>query len=173
LGLFNAEAIKLGKSYDAGGEIARGGELNLTLFEQLNQLAFYSATSAKSLGREDMEGDFFPLIHQANLSPADTLNTLVEHFAFQISAVIRSYSQSPAPLVLITGGGAYNTYFVERLDHWLHSSWVKYEASPELIEFKEALIFAFLGLLKLLGKPNCLASVTGASRDNSGGVIYG
>ena len=170
--VLNAEANKLGKSYDAGGEIARGGELNLTLFEQLNQLAFYSATSAKSLGREDMEGDFLPLIQRANLSPVDVLNTLVEHFAFQISTVITAYSQATKPLVLITGGGAYNTYFVERLDHWLHSSWVKYEASPELIEFKEALIFAFLGLLKLLGKPNCLASVTGASRDNSGGVIY-
>jgi anhydro-N-acetylmuramic acid kinase len=171
--LLNAEANKLGKAYDNGGEIARGGKFNSSLFEQLNRLAFYSATSAKSLGREDMERDFLPLIQRANLSPADALSTLVEHFAFQISAAIRSYSHSPAPLVLITGGGAYNTYFVERLDHWLSSSWEKYEATTELIEFKEALIFAFLGVLKLRGEPNCLSSVTGASRDNCGGAIYG
>jgi anhydro-N-acetylmuramic acid kinase len=170
--LLNAEANKLGKAYDAGGEIARGGKFNSSLFEQLNGLAFYSSTSAKSLGREDMERDFLPLIQRANLSPADILNTLVEHFAFQISAVITAYSQATKPLVLITGGGAYNTYFVERLDHWLSSSWVKYEATTELIEFKEALIFAFLGVLKLRGEANCLSSVTGASRDNSGGAIY-
>lgn len=171
--LLNAEAQKLGKPYDAGGAIARTGEINLTLFEQLNALPFYSSLSAKSLGREDMEQDFIPLIEQSKLSPPDVLSTLVEHFAFQIASIIKRYAKVPKPLVLITGGGAYNTYFIERLDHYLDQNWAQFEASSELIEFKEALIFAFLGVLRLRGENNCLASVTGASRDNCGGTIYG
>lgn len=171
--LLNGEANKLGKPYDAEGKIARSGEVNLTLFEKLNQLQFYTQFSAKSLGREDMERDFIPLIRESGLNPADVLSTLVEHFAFQIASVIKTYSQKSKPLVLITGGGAYNTYFIERLDHYLDKNWEQYQASPELIEFKEALIFAFLGVLRLRGENNCLASVTGASRDNCGGVIYG
>ncbi len=171
--LLNKEANKLGKAFDDRGTIASSGEISLTLLEQLNQLPFYSSNSAKSLGREDIELDFIPLIEKSNLSPADTLRTLVEHFAIQIAAVINPHAQVPKPLVLITGGGAYNSFFIERLDHYLHHNWEQYEASRELIEFKEAVIFAFLGVLRLRGEDNCLASVTGASRDNCGGTLYG
>ncbi len=171
--LLNAEANKLGKPYDSGGEIARSGEVNLTLFEALNQVPFYSKNSAKSLGREDMEQDFIPLIKKSGLSPTDTLSTLVEHFAFQIATVIKTFSEKEAPSVLITGGGAYNTYFIERLDHYLKNNWKQVAVNAELIEFKEALIFAFLGVLRLRGENNCLSSVTGASKDNCGGTLYG
>ncbi len=171
--LLNAEAEKLGKPFDEGGEIARSGEVNLTLFETLNVLPFYSKKTAKSLGREDMELDFFPLIKKSGLNPPDTLCTLVEHFAFQIGSVIKSFSQKETPSILITGGGAYNSYFINRLDHYLAKNWVQVEADSQLIEFKEALIFAFLGVLKLRGENNCLASVTGATRDNCGGTVYG
>ncbi len=171
--LLNVEAAKLGKPFDEGGEIARSGEVNLTLFEALNQVSFYSKNEAKSLGREDMERDFFPLIKKSGLSPSDTLSTLVEHFAFQIGSVINSFSKKKTPSVLITGGGAYNSYFIERLDHYLKKNWIQVEADSELIEFKEALIFAFLGVLRLRGENNCLASVTGAFRDNCGGTIHG
>lgn len=171
--LLNSESQKLGNPFDEGGEIARSGEVNLTLFEALNQLPFYSKKTAKSLGREDMERDFFPLIKNSGLSPSDVLSTLVEHFAFQIGAVIKSFSQKETPSVLITGGGAYNTYFIERLDHYLKKNWIQVETDSQLIEFKEALIFAFLGVLKLRGENNCLASVTGAARDNCGGTSYG
>lgn len=171
--LLNAEAQKLGKAYDKGGEIARSGEVNLTLFEALNRHPFYSKNAAKSLGREDMDRDFSPLIANSGLSPADTLSTLVEHFAYQIASVIHSFSQKEIPSVLLTGGGAYHAYFIERLDHYLKHNWQQIEADSELIEFKEALIFAFLGVLRLRGENNCLASVTGASHDNCGGTIYG
>lgn len=171
--LLNAEAQKLGKPFDESGEIARTGEVNLTLFEALNRIPFYSKKSAKSLGREDMERDFIPLIENSGLSPADALSTLVEHFAFQISSVIKSFSQSETPSILLTGGGAYHLYFVERLDHYLKHKWIQVDADSELIEFKEALIFAFLGVLKLRNENNCLASVTGACRDNCGGTVYG
>lgn len=171
--LLNAEASKLGKPYDNAGEIARSGTVNLTLLDALNSLTFYTKQTVKSLGREDMERDFLPLLQQSQLSPADVLCTLVEHYALQISKVIQSFSQKDSPKVLITGGGAYNHYFIERLDHYLEKEWVQIPASKALIEFKEALIFAFLGVLRLRNETNCLASVTGATRDNCGGTIYG
>jgi anhydro-N-acetylmuramic acid kinase len=119
-----------------------------------------------------MEQDFEPLIKNSGLAPKDLLATLIEHYALQISQVIRDYSQVENPQVLITGGGAYNSYFIQRLDAHLEGQWNHFQASSELIEFKEALIFGFLGLLRLLGEENCLSSVTGARRNSSGGVIY-
>lgn len=171
--LLNFEAQKLGKPFDQGGQLARGAEVNLTLFEALNQIPYYSKNASKSLGREDLERDFMPLIAKSGLSPADVLSTLVEHFAFQIGTVIQTFSKKQNPSILITGGGAYNTYFIERLDHYLKKNWIQADVDSKLIEFKEALIFAFLGVLRLRGEPNCLASVTGASRDNCGGTLYG
>lgn len=171
--LLNAEATKLGKPFDDGGEIARSGTVNLMLLEALNSLPFYTKQTVKSLGREDMERDFIPLLQQSKLSPADALCTLVEHYGLQISMVIQSFSPIDCPKVLITGGGAYNRYFIERLDHYLAQGWFQVPGGTELIEFKEALIFAFLGVLRLRNETNCLASVTGATRDNCGGTIYG
>lgn len=171
--LLNAQANKLGLAYDDAGGVARSGSLHPPLLEALSRLPFYLNKSAKSLGREEMESDFIPLISHLDLNAADSLRTLVEHFAKETAQVIQSFSETPNPVILITGGGAYNTFFIERLDYCLEKKWTKYEASSELIEFKEAVIFAFLGLLKLRGENNCLASVTGASRDSCGGSVYG
>jgi anhydro-N-acetylmuramic acid kinase len=171
--LLNAEAKKLGKSYDENGSWAREGKAHLFLFSQLNSLPFYENQTAKSLGREDMERDFIPLLENCRLSSKDKLSTLVDHFAFQIASTIQTFQSNTKPSVLLTGGGAYNQYFIERLDYFLHQKWEKFEANKELIEFKEALIFAFLGALRLRGEVNSLASVTGASRDSCGGTIYG
>lgn len=171
--LLNLEAKKLGKPYDEGGNWAREGEIHLPLFEILNALPFYAKQSAKSLGREEMENDFIPLLENSGISPKDKLRTLVEHFAFQIAQVIRTHTSKEKPTVLITGGGAYNYFFIERLDHFLGHRWVQFDAGRDLIEFKEALIFAFLGVLRLREEVNCLASVTGAEKDCSGGTIYG
>jgi anhydro-N-acetylmuramic acid kinase len=171
--LLNREALKLGKPFDQDGAWAREGTLDLTLLHQLNALPFYQLQAAKSLGRELLEETFIPLIDQPGLPPKDVLRTLVEHFAYQIATVIQKHKSKPSPSVLLTGGGAYNRFFVECLDQQLQGQWQQIAASQELIEFKEALIFAFLGVLKLREEPNALASVTGASRDSCGGICYG
>jgi anhydro-N-acetylmuramic acid kinase len=171
--LLNREALKLGKPFDQDGAWAREGTLDLTLLHQLNALPFYQLQAAKSLGRELLEETFIPLIDQPGLPPKDVLRTLVEHFAYQIATVIQKHKSTPRPSVLLTGGGAYNRFFVECLDQQLQGQWQQIAANSELIEFKEALIFAFLGVLKLREEPNALASVTGASRDSCGGVCYG
>jgi anhydro-N-acetylmuramic acid kinase len=171
--LLNREAVKLGSTYDQDGDWARTGNLNQSLLAQLNALPFYAVSGAKSLGRESIDQVFIPLLDQSELSPKDCLRTLVEHFAIQIAALIQTHASKATPSVLLTGGGAYNRFFVERLDHHLSQQWIQVEASKELIEFKEALIFAFLGVLKLRGEANALASVTGATRDSSGGMVFG
>lgn len=171
--LLNFQAQKLGAEYDEDGAWAKEGMLNEKLFDTLNSLPYYSKSDAKSLGREDLENDFIPLIKSSGLSEKEILRTLVEHYAFQIAKVIKQYQGNVQPSVLITGGGAYNSFFIDRLSEQLDHKWIHSIASQELIEFKEALIFGFLGVLRLRNENNCLASVTGASIDSSGGVIYG
>lgn len=171
--LMNAQANVLGAEYDHDGSWANEGILNEKLFNALNSLSYYSKSSSKSLGREDLEDDFTPLLISSGLSEKDILRTLSEHFAFQIAEVIQQYQSTTSPSVLITGGGAYNSFFIKCLDKQLNSKWNLIEATSELIEFKEALVFGFLGVLRLRNENNCLASVTGARKDSSGGVIFG
>src|SRR5690606_38501049 len=143
------------------------------LFLALNALTYYSKSEAKSLGREDLENDFMPLIASSGLSEKDILRTLIEHLSFQVAKVIKQYQVVELPSVLVTGGGAYNSFFKERLSSQLNNKWIPTAATNELIEFKEALIFGFLGVLRLRNENNCLASVTGASSDSIGGLIFG
>jgi len=171
--MLNAQANILGAEYDKDGTWAKEGVLNEKLFNALNTLPYYSKSSSKSLGREDLEDDFMPLVISSGLSEKDILRTLVEHYAFQIAKVIKQYQSTDQPSVLITGGGAYNLFFIEQLSSKLDHKWNHTVATSELIEFKEALIFGFLGVLRLRNENNCLASVTGASNDSSGGVIFG
>lgn len=170
--LLNPIAQTLGAEFDHSGKWASEGNVQPELLEQLNQLDFYQQSGAKSLGREDLEQDFLPLIDRSSASSKDKLATLTEHYAAQMSRVIREFATRERPKVLITGGGAYHDHFIDRLDAHLEGRWDYSQADTNLIEFKEALIFAFLGHLRLLGIDNCLASVTGASHNSCGGTIY-
>ncbi len=171
--LLNPQANILGGVFDNLGNWAKEGVVCDSLYTKLNAFPFYQNNKAKSLGREDVERDFIPAIQASGLSPRDVLATLIEHYAFQIATSIKKYQLVDEPSVLITGGGAYNLFFKERLNYHLSGNLKLYPSSRQLIEFKEALIFGFLGVLRLRNEINCLASVTGASRDSCGGVIYG
>lgn len=171
--LLNPQAKRLGADYDDKGKWAREGKINQNLLHNLNSVSFYHKTKAKSLGRENLEQDFIPLISSSQASEKDILATLIAHYAYQISSVIQSFSNNPKPKVLLTGGGAYNTFFVQSLQNQVNGAITIPKTAPQIIEFKEALIFGFLGVLRLREENNCLSSVTGASRDSSGGVIFG
>jgi anhydro-N-acetylmuramic acid kinase len=171
--LLNEQARKLGKNYDDQGKWASEGGCDESLLNMLNDLPYYKHTAAKSLAREDLEVDFNPLIRNSGLDPKSILATLVRHYAFQIGKVIRFYSSSQSPKVLLTGGGAYHTFFIQELTRELEGKIWLYPADRQLIEFKEALVFGFLGVLRLAGQNNCLRTVTGASQDSSGGMIFG
>ncbi|WOD44426.1 anhydro-N-acetylmuramic acid kinase [Hwangdonia lutea] len=165
--VLNHYVKQLGFDYDDEGKIASIGTINNTLLEQLNTLDFYKETPPKSLGLEWVNTHIFPLIDAFNLEIKDILRTFVEHAAIQIAHIIGNDNQKT---VLITGGGAYNRFFIERIK--CHSKNKIVIPSKTIVEFKEALIFAFLGVLKLRGEINCLQSVTGAKKDHSSGKIY-
>lgn len=164
--VLNTYAEKLGTSYDRNGQWASEGIVNTELLNQLNGILFYQKPPPKSLGLEWVHQNIFPILTHSKLSEKDILATFVEHIAVQIAS-----SFKPNSNVLITGGGAYNGYLVERLQFYSKSNIVIPDAL--VVEYKEALIFALLGVLRLRNEINCLSSVTGASRDHSSGLIFG
>ncbi|APY11396.1 anhydro-N-acetylmuramic acid kinase [Seonamhaeicola sp. S2-3] len=165
--VLNQYVKNLGLNYDDEGKIAASGTVNIDLLQQLNALSFYNELPPKSLGLEWVKTNVFPIIDAFNLDIKDVLRTFVEHIAIQIS---NSISQIPQSSVLITGGGAYNLFLIERIEALSSNKIII--PSKDIIEFKEALIFGFLGALKLRNETNCLKSVTGASKNHSSGKIY-
>ena len=162
-----------GFEYDDKGIMASKGKLNNDLLSQLNSLTFYSDKGPKSLGYEFVQESILPLIASNNLSFNDILRTVIEHIAFQISRVfdkINVRSENEMSKVLITGGGAFNDFMIERISQFSHAEIVI--PSKETIEFKEALIFALLGVLRVQDEINCLSSVTGATKNHSSGVVF-
>jgi len=155
------------KAYDRNGEMARAGIVHRGFLEKLNQLAFYADPPPKSLGREWFLEYFLPLMRQSGLGPGDLMATVVEHIACQIAVGVNA---SGIQTLLLTGGGALNQTLVERLKKHTNASMVIPE--EQLIHYKEALIFALLGILRIRGEINCLSSVTGGKKDLSAGTIH-
>lgn len=163
--VLNHFAEKKGLSYDKNGELGKKGKINYELLEKLNQLSYYKQSPPKSLGREWVENSFFPVLESFEISDSDKMRTVYEHIAIQISGI-----SSDKGKLLITGGGAFNSFLIERIKH--HSTLDVHIPDPKIIDFKEALIFAFLGVLRTQNQINCLASVTGASKNSSCGIIF-
>lgn len=163
----NHVAGRVGLPFDQDGQLAASGEVLPQLLERLNALPFFDQPPPKSLGREWTDSAFLPLLDKA-YAPADLLRTLAEHIAMQVG---RASSGLPGGELLITGGGAFHRVLTERIAGHVRPL---HAVCPEplLVGFKEAIVFAFLGLLRWLRQPNCLASVTGASRDHCGGAVW-
>ncbi|KAA9331821.1 anhydro-N-acetylmuramic acid kinase [Adhaeribacter soli] len=171
--LLNALANELQLSYDQNGEIARSGNFNETLFQELNAPEYFSANFPKSLGKEWVDAHSLKTLQASPLSIPDKLHTACHHIAFQISESLKTVGKANKNLkMLVTGGGAFNTFLVELIRQYAGESMEVAVPEPELVSFKEALIFAFLGVLRWRNEINCLSSVTGASKDNVGGAIF-
>ena len=156
----------MGFEYDDKGILASKGVIDEELLEKLNNLEFYKLEPPKSLGIEWVNQFVSPLFNFTENTIETFLRTYVEHVAQQISIVIQPYKK-----VLFTGGGAYNDFLINRIRELLKVDTIVVP-SREIIDYKEALIFALLGLLKLQGKVNCLSSVTGAKKNHSSGQIF-
>lgn len=166
--ILNLLANQMGMDYDRDGLVAKNGTMIEELFEKLNSLEYYSRKAPKSLGKEWLVEEFLPIIPN-NISTADLLRTTSEHIGFQIAEVINHENLSS---VMITGGGALNTFLIECISHRCPHTKVVIP-SKDVINYKEAIIFAFLGVLRISGGNNCLSSVTGAKADNCGGNVSG
>ncbi len=170
--LLNYLMNSIGKSFDEGGQIARSGSINLEMLEEWNGLEFYKRSYPKSLGFEWVQQNILSRIDTDQYALQNLLNTAVEHISTQIATEINSMDKKEIK-VLVTGGGAKNTYLIERINAHLNSGVKLVLPSEVVIDYKEALIFAFLGVLRVRDEVNCLSSVTGAGRDSSGGVMVG
>lgn len=165
--VLNFYANSFGLEYDDKGKISESGNLNDELFKELNQLEFYCKSFPKSLGFEFVKETVLPILESYTLSTEDKMRTFTEHIAFQIGKIL----ESKFGKLLISGGGVYNDFLIERMKVYLPTIEIIIP-DEKTIKFKEALIFALLGVLKLRNEINVLASVTGAKHNHSSGEIY-
>ena len=165
--VLNFYANTFGLEYDDKGEISASGNLNSDLFNELNQLEFYHKSFPKSLGFEFVKETALPILESYSISTEDKMRTFTEHIAFQIGKILQSKSGK----LLVSGGGVYNDFLIERMKAHLPTIEIIIP-DEKTIQFKEALIFALLGVLKLRNETNVLASVTGARHDHCSGVIF-
>lgn len=164
----NNLANRAGRPFDKDGDTARSGKLISSMLEELNRLEYYSLPHPKSLGKEWFEHFFLPILDKyASFSPLeDCQHTVSTHIAQQIACALPNTAQK----VLITGGGALNRFLIKQLA--LYCGKKITIPDPLTINYKESIIFAFLGLLRLQHQNNCLKSVTGADVNCCGGCIW-
>lgn len=167
----NYLAAKAGKEIDEDGKLADEGDVNEQLFDKIHKV--YSSLRSKrpSLGREIFEKQIKSLLDLENISVHDRLRTFTESIAFEIMEAILPAKQHPS--VLCTGGGTFNSFLIARLLHHAGDDASLIIPEENVVKFKEALVFAFLGLLRVREEVNCFKSVTHATRDCSGGTMIG
>lgn len=164
--VLNQLARQMGYPYDKDGKLGKDGQTDPNLLDNLNTLSYFKEPPPKSLGREWVELHVFPLLERSNQAQINILRTFYEHIAIQISCV----TGDSRGKMLVTGGGAFNTFLMERIAASVNARIVIPPA--DIVNYREALIFAFLGLLHVLEINNCYASVTGAHRDHRTGVLF-
>lgn len=170
--VLNALARRSGLPYDAGGALAASGHLNENLLTQLENLEYYRKPPPKSLGAEDAEVILHAYL-SLNTPVRDILHTWCHHAASRIVSDLKKFSQADPLRVLVTGGGARNTFLMACLDYYGKQENLEFVIPDDyLVDFKEAYIFAFLGLMRWLQRPTALTSVTGARKDSVTGAIY-
>ena len=165
--LLNHLSLQLGSSFDKNGAFAQLGKLNKELFDLLNSDPYYLKAKPKSLSNQYVIDSFINKIETIESSIEDKLYTVVKHIAFQLN---QSISQFPPGKLLVTGGGAHNNFLIKAIN--FETKHIVVIPEEEIINFKEAIIFAFMGVLRKLDENNCYATATGASQDCSSGLIY-
>ena len=164
--ILNKLAQKNGQDYDKNGLIGRQGKVEPELLKELNRTGYYSKDPPKSLSREWFESEFLRLFEHSDISTEDKLATAYDHIACQIAQVLNSYKIKK---VLVTGGGALNRFLINRCKSKTDAEIILPEKA--ILKYKEALIFACLGLLRVKNQINCMASITGATGNSVCGAV--
>ncbi len=176
--VLNMLAEEKGFSFDKDGNIAAAGNIDLGLLQKLNELEYYNLSSPKSLANDFGIETVYPIIKSASISLEDAMRTYVEHICLQIknSLAVLSTNKLINELtnkILITGGGAFNSFLIKRLRDVLIEINIEVVIPDEnLIRYKEALIMALIGTLRWREEYNVLASVTGAKQNSIGGALW-
>jgi anhydro-N-acetylmuramic acid kinase len=170
--ILNHITKKIHLDYDKEGALARTGKVNRGMLDQLNDLEFYRLPFPKSIGFEWFVEKVVPIVEGTKDSIENLLHTAVHHICDQIALQVKTQKTKTKKSLFVTGGGALNTFLMDCLQEKLGAETKVVSPTKTLIEFKEALVFALMGVLREEQKINCLSSVTGAKRDSYGGVIY-
>jgi anhydro-N-acetylmuramic acid kinase len=175
--VLNLLAAQAGKAYDEGGKLAASGNVDEGLLNKLNALSYYGEHYPKSLANDFGTDEVHPIVASAMLNTNDALRTYVEHIAVQIKNAVEQLlpltKHGEGLKLLATGGGALNGFMVQRLQEILQPLNVTIIIPGEdIVQYKEALIMALIGVLRLREKSNVLASVTGAARSSIGGAMW-
>ena len=171
--VLNRIAREFEQEYDKDGEIAERGAIDYDLLEELNEIDFYSYEPPKSLGREWISSNFWGIVRLSEATKEDKMKTLVDHIAQQIGNTIEDLcgGDPSGKRVYITGGGAFNKTLISHIK--THTEAEVEVPGEEEVNYKEALAFALLGLLRVQNKINVLSAATGASSDSVSGSLYG
>lgn len=166
--VLNGLAESMGFQFDRGGRAASEGIVIQSMLDLLNELPFYDLHAPKSLGLEWVIEFINPIVrkYEKSYEINHLMRTFVEHFAIQISKIL---NQTPGK-TLATGGGVYNDFLISRIQH--HCFLPLEIPDKKLIDFKEAIIFSFLGYLRANQRKNVLRNCTGARRDSVSGALY-
>jgi len=175
--VLNMLANELGKEYDMGGGIASTGKVNEQLLSALNQLSYYAKPFPKSLANDFGTDMIYPMLKNSAISITDALSTYTEHIAIQISNSVSAIPNPKALIanhkLLVTGGGAFNSFLLDRLQHYLKNTGIELVIPDDLlVKYKEALIMAFIGVLRWRQENNVLSTVTGSVKDSIGGALW-
>ena len=162
--ILNHFAQKLGYEYDDQGFIAKMGTCDESLLNELNNIDYYGFNPPKSLAREFSQSQLLPLL--SNYDEKIVLHTYTKHLGFQIGM---SLTISKATKCLVTGGGTYNRFLIDQIQQ--HTSCFLKIPDRSIVDYKEALVFSLLGLLRKENQINVLSSATGAKHDHSSGRI--
>jgi anhydro-N-acetylmuramic acid kinase len=162
---------KVKKPYDKNGQMSADGEIDKGLLKSLDKVYASLRKKRPSLGREGFQSQIKPLLDQEKIPLKNRLRTFTESAAKEIVAAIAERKKNPK--VLCTGGGAFNSFLVSRMLDLAADQATFMIPDEEIVKFKEAMVFAFLGVLRVRDEVNCLKSVTGATRDSSSGVLAG
>ena len=175
--VLNMLAAGAGKEYDDEGKMAAAGTINYALLEKLNALDYYRQPYPKSLANDFGTDSVYPIVRNPDIGTQDALRTYTEHIVIQIkNAIVSLRDREPETgnqKLLSTGGGAFNTFLIERLKDTLKELNIEVVIPDrKLVKYKEALIMALIGVLRWREKTNVLASVTGAKNDSVGGAMW-
>ncbi|MCK7557895.1 anhydro-N-acetylmuramic acid kinase [Chitinophaga sedimenti] len=176
--VLNTLSQQLGREYDENGVLASNGIVDEALLARLNALPYYGQNFPKSLANEFGTDIVLPIIREHSISIQGKLRTYVEHVAQQVYEAILKIHPGitptvPARKLPVTGGGAFNTFLVQRIHDKLEQLGIDVVVPDEqTVAYKEAIIMALIGALRWRQEENVLSSVTGASRNSVGGALW-
>ncbi len=172
--VLNTLAEKAGKPMDENGTMASAGKLLVGVLDELDQNSYYALPAPKSLSNEAAINIAFPALLESEHTVPDMLHTMTVHIAKQVANAIAKYpSSAEQPAMLVTGGGAFNSYLVERVKEILASHNIAVVVPDDAtVKYKEALVMALIGTLRWREETNVLSSVTGAAHDSIGGALW-